>query len=193
VRPPTSTPAPPPQTKTHYDLFPLTLPAGPPPNGPFSIDTRALRAEFRQIQAKIHPDTQPAHLRPGAEVESSQLNEAFRTLADPLHRAQYLLRLRGIDLAGDEAARVDDAEMLMQVMDAREAIEDAAEEEDLEETRVENEKRIEACVRALGEAFESKEVDFKRAKREAVRLKYWTNIAEALQNWEKGKSSVLMH
>jgi molecular chaperone HscB len=191
VRPAPPPPAPPPSPKTHYDLFPLTLAAGPPPRGPFSIDTRALRAEFRRLQAAVHPDTQPAGLRAAAEAKSSQLNDAFRTLADPLSRAQYLLTLRGVDLAGDEAARVDDVELLMTVMDAREAIEDAAEEADLEETRVANEERMAACVAVLGEAFAADDVE--RAKREAVRLRYWSNIADALRDWEKGHRSVLTH
>jgi molecular chaperone HscB len=31
------------------------------------------------------------------------------------------------------------------------------------------------------------------AKREAVRLRYWVNIKESLDNWERGKPIVLEH
>ena len=90
-----------------------------------------------------------------------------------------------------EAARVDDVELLMTVMDAREAIEDAVEEADLGETRVANDERMAASVAVLGEAFAADDVE--RAKREAVKLRYWCNIADALRDWEKGHPSVLAH
>ena len=81
--------------------------------------------------------------------------------------------------------------MLMEVLEAREAIEDAEREEDLEGLRTENEARIEASVGVLEEAFQKD--DLEAAKNEAVRLRYWVNIRESLDSWEKGKPVVLQH
>lgn len=198
----------------YYALFPQTLSTGPPPSGPFSIDVRALRREFLQLQAASHPDfhhnaasssssspssttTSPTHSvsRRKAEALSSHINAAYKTLSTPLLRAQYLLAERyGIDLAGDEASSLTgppDPALLMEVMAAREVIEEAASEEELEEVRAENNERIQRCLEELEKAFEREDVA--SAVRETVRLKYWDNIRESIDAWEEGKPVMLQH
>lgn len=179
--------------QTHYDLFPETLPSGPPPNGPFPIDTRALRREFLRLQAAHHPDFHQhrPELRARAEAASSLINDAYRTLANPLLRAQYLLSLRGVDVAQDETLKVEEPDLLMLVLEAREEIEEAEEERDLEEPRRVNDERIAETERALDGAFARD--DLEAAKREAVRMRYWVNIKDSLDNWERGKPVVLQH
>jgi molecular chaperone HscB len=177
--------------QTHYDFFPKTLAAGPPPDGPFHIDPRELRKEFLQLQAVAHPDRHPAALKTRAEATSARINEAYKALQNPLLRAQYLLRLRGIDVAEDETAKVDDPALLMEVLDAREEIENAQEEEELDELKTANDRRIELSEEILDNAF--KKDDIEAAKLEAVRMRYWVNIKESLDNWEKGKPVVLEH
>ncbi|KAK4447583.1 J-type co-chaperone JAC1, mitochondrial [Podospora aff. communis PSN243] len=190
-------------TPRYYAFFPQTLPDGPPPAGPFAIDVRALRREFLQLQASAHPDfhhsasgasPDKAAARRQAEAASALINAAFKTLAHPLQRAEYLLHeLYGVDLAGDErgAETSADPEVLMTVLEAREAVEEAEREEDLAEVRMANEERIVAAEEALGRAFA--EGDVETAKEEAVRLRYWMNIRESVDNWERGKPVVLQH
>lgn len=184
---------------SYYALFPKTLPHGPPPRGPFHIDVRALRREFLRLQATSHPDFH-AHSsasrsdRRRAEATSALINGAFRTLSNPLLRAQYLLREQfGLDLAGDEAGSIAGVEedVLGQVLEAREVIEEAEEEKDLEGLRGENEERIMQAEERIGRAFG--EGDVEALKRETVRLRYWVNIREGIDNWEKGKGVVLEH
>ncbi|KAI0543084.1 Co-chaperone Hsc20 [Xylaria digitata] len=177
--------------QTHYEFFPKTLPAGPPPHGPFAIDVRALRREFLGLQAGAHPDLHPSHMKARAQAASARINEAFKTLESPLARAQYILSLRGCDVAGDETAKVEDPELLMQVLETRECIEEAREEGDLEALRVENEERIAECEDRLQELFARDSIDEARA--ETVRLRYWVNVRESINNWEKGKPVVLEH
>ena len=126
-----------------------------------------------------------------AEATSARINEAYKTLQNPLLRAQYLLSLRGIDVAEDETAKVEDPELLMEVLDAREEIENAREEEELEEMKEINEGRIERSESILDEAFQRDDIE--GAKGEAVRLRYWVNIKESLDAWERGKPVVLVH
>ncbi|KAH7171122.1 hypothetical protein EDB81DRAFT_191010 [Dactylonectria macrodidyma] len=183
------TSASPPQT--HYDLFPETLPDGPPPTGHFPIDTRALRREFLRLQARAHPDMHPAESKARAEGISARINEAYKTLTNPLLRAQYLLALRGVDVANDEALKVEEPTLLMMVLEAHEEIVEAESEEDLKAPRDENDARIAASEQALEHAFQHDDVD--AAKHEAVRLRYWVNIKDTLDNWEKGKDVVLQH
>lgn len=200
----------------YYALFPQTLPQGAPPDGPFHIDVRALRREFLQLQAASHPDyhhsasettttdaetgattttNAKSDTRRRAEALSSHINSAYRTLASPLLRAQYVLAERhGVDLAGDEAAALSgpaDLALLAEVMAAREEVDEAESEEDLEGPAAENEGRLRAAERALGEALERGDVQ--AAVAESVRLKYWENIRESIRNWEGGKPFVLEH
>ncbi|CAG8978809.1 hypothetical protein HYALB_00012209 [Hymenoscyphus albidus] len=177
--------------QTHYEFFPKTLPKGPPPSGPFHIDARELRAEFLQLQAVAHPDRHGAHLKLRAEATSARINEAYKTLQNPLLRTQYLLSQRGIDVAEDETAKTEDAELLMEVLDAREEIENAQAEEELVDMKRVNEERIRVSEEVLDGAFQRD--DMKVATAEAVRLRYWVNIKESLDAWEKGKPVVLVH
>ncbi|KAM0437752.1 hypothetical protein ACHAPT_002117 [Fusarium lateritium] len=176
---------------THYHLFPETLPDGPPPTGHFPIDTRALRREFLRLQARAHPDMHPSSDKARAEAMSARINEAYKTLANPLLRAQYLLSLRGVDVANDETLKVEEPGLLMLVLEAREEIEEAESEDDLAEPRAANDVRIAQSEEVLEQAFQHDDIE--AAKHEAVRLRYWVNIKESLDNWERGKHIVLQH
>ncbi|KAI3331957.1 Co-chaperone Hsc20 [Xylariaceae sp. AK1471] len=177
--------------QTHYEFFPKTLPDGPPPRGHFAIEVRALRREFLRLQGGAHPDLHPSHMKARAQATSARINEAFKTLENPLLRAQYILSLRGLDVANDETAKVEDPELLMLVLETREYIEEAEEEGDLESLKVENEERIAECEDRLEELFAKD--DLEAAKREVVKLRYWVNVRESINNWEKGKPVVLEH
>ncbi|KAL5114734.1 molecular chaperone [Pleosporales sp. CAS-2024a] len=177
--------------QTHYSFFPKSLPAGPPPAAPFTIDLAALKREFLQLQARAHPDMHPQEDKKRAEALSARINEAYKTLQNPLLRAQYLLSLRGIQVAEDETAKVDDPELLMQVLEAREMIEEAESEGDLVGMQAENGERIRVSEAVLEKAF--KDDNISAAKDEAVKLRYWINIKESIDGWEKGKPVVLQH
>ena len=73
----------------------------------------------------------------------------------------------------------------------REYIEVAQEAEDLEPMKEENERKIRESVEVLEKAFGRDDVE--KAKEEVVRLRYWINIKESLDGWEKGKPVVLVH
>ncbi|KAI1119653.1 Co-chaperone Hsc20 [Nemania sp. NC0429] len=188
---------------THYELFPQTLPDGPPPRGKFHIDTQKLRREFIALQVGSHPDLNRgggsesgsgsggSGIRSQSHAQSARINEAYRTLARPLARAQYVLALRGRDVANDETASVRDPELLGEVLEARETIEEAAREDDLDALRAANEERIRRCEELLGKLFAADDLD--GAADEVVRLRYWVNVRESIDNWEEGKPVVLEH
>ncbi|KAK4545757.1 hypothetical protein LTR36_002711 [Oleoguttula mirabilis] len=176
--------------QTHYDFFPQTFPSGPPPSSAFSPDLKQLRKEFLQLQAKAHPDMAPAHQKRQAEALSSRINEAYKTLQDPLKRAQYLLSLQGIDVE-DESAKLTENALLMEVMEAREAVDEVEHEEELVSIRAENHERIADSVKVLEETFASGELE--QAAQEAIRLRYWMNIEESIHGWEKGKGGGMIH
>lgn len=179
--------------QTLYDIFPSLGASAIPPTGPFTLDLSLLKREFLQLQARHHPDRANTSDKRRAEAASARINEAYKTLQNPLLRAQYILSMRGIEVAEDETAKLgeEDQELLMEVLETREVIEEAEREEDLVGLRADNEERVSGSVGVLEEAFGRD--DLEGAKREAVKLRYWINIREAVDAWERGKPVVLAH
>jgi molecular chaperone HscB len=99
--------------------------------------------------------------------------------------------MRGIDVAEDESLKVDDPMLLMDVLDTQEEIENAQEEEDLIQMKKLNDERIAKSEEVLDGAFREENITL--AKEEAVRMRYWVNIKESLDAWEKGKPVALVH
>ncbi|KAJ5372088.1 Heat shock cognate protein B C-terminal oligomerization [Penicillium concentricum] len=189
-----------PDITNHYTIFPQTLPAGPPPSSPFAISTSDLRREFLQLQGLVHPDKYPnGGEKQQAEALSARINEAYRTLLDPLQRAQYLLReWHGIDVTAEDASTKHalDAETLMEVMEVQETIEEvgasAEAEAQINALKKENEGRILRCVESLGKVLEKG--DLEAARMECIRLRFWYSVGEGLREWEPGNTEIrLMH
>ena len=66
-----------------------------------NVDVPALEREFYQLSRKLHPDLYSGTDKREQEwslEQSSQLNDAYRTLKDPIKRTEYLLRLEGVEL-----------------------------------------------------------------------------------------------
>ncbi|KAI4174456.1 MAG: hypothetical protein LQ346_008231 [Caloplaca aetnensis] len=183
--------------QNHYELFPSSLPSGPPPNGSFHVNPSTLRKEFLQLQAKAHPDRHQGADKAKAEAASARINDAYKTLLNPLARARYLLSLRGVEMSEDESIAGSplgmenengesgplDAGLLMEVMEVREGIEEAGSREEIDEMKAENNKRKKASEDRLDELF--KAGDIEAAKKETVKLGYWVNVGTALEGWEK--------
>jgi molecular chaperone HscB len=71
---------------------------GLPPK--LDLDVKALETQFYRYSRKLHPDV---HARASQEeqdwslAQASLLNDAYRTLKNPLERTKYLLRLEGVE------------------------------------------------------------------------------------------------
>src|ERR1700687_2832145 len=82
------------------------------------LDTAALEKTFYAMSRRLHPDrfaSKPLAEQEAALAQSSLLNDAYRTLKDPILRTQYLLKLEGVELeeqskAATEAARASGTE-----------------------------------------------------------------------------------
>src|SRR5256885_15234823 len=111
--------------QTHSDLFGLQ-PA-------FSLDEPGLERSYREIQARVHPD-RFAHAGDAERRASLQwttrVNEAYRSLKNPVQRASHILALHGVDVAFETNTAMP-AAFLMQQMELREALENAIRSKDL--------------------------------------------------------------
>lgn len=76
------------------------------------IDTKALESTFYAQSRKLHPDrfaAKPVAEQEAALAASSRLNDAYRTLRDPIARTEYLLTLEGVQLEEQSRAATDAA------------------------------------------------------------------------------------
>ena len=66
-----------------------------------NVDVPALEKDFYEFSRKLHPDLSArasSQEQQWSLEQSSLLNDAYRTLRDPIKRTQYLLRLEGVEL-----------------------------------------------------------------------------------------------
>ena len=83
-----------------------------------NIDVAGLEREFYQLSRKLHPDIYSgadAREQEWSLEQSSQLNDAYRTLKDPIKRTEYLLRLEGVELEEQSKSATEQARATGQI------------------------------------------------------------------------------
>jgi molecular chaperone HscB len=112
----------------------------------FDLDLVSLEKRHRELSRALHPDKYAqagASERRAVLEKAASVNEAWRTVRDPIKRAQALFSLAGI-LVGDDHEPKSNPAFLMEVLEQREALADARAAKDL------------AKVRAIGAAMEKR-------------------------------------
>jgi molecular chaperone HscB len=108
----------------HFELF------GLPPR--FRLEPMQLERAYRGLQSRVHPDrfvrASDAERRTSMQ-SATQVNEAYRTLKNPLARARYLLGLHRLDVESESNTAMP-AEFLHEQMRWRESVEDARDQAD---------------------------------------------------------------
>lgn len=113
-------------TQNYFELFAL--------EAKFNIELQTLEANFRKIQAEVHPDrfvTAPAPEKIKFMHLATLANEAYQTLKHPATRAKYLLELQGIS-AISETNTAMPTDFLMQQMEWREVLENGIAEKEVD-------------------------------------------------------------
>jgi molecular chaperone HscB len=92
-----------------------------------AIDGKDLEKRFyalsRQLHPVLHSRKSPAE-REQAEESTAVLNDAYRTLREPIARAEYLLKLEGFDI-GEQTTKDVPPELLEEVFELNMALEEA--------------------------------------------------------------------
>jgi molecular chaperone HscB len=164
----------------------------PPPGGDYfsvfglqprlNLDLAALEREFHRLSRKVHPDhfaRAGENERQWSLADTALLNDAYRTLKDPLRRTEYLLKLEGAEI-GEELAAPNGkdrqnssrapADLLEEVFDLN---------MQLEEMRM---------ARDLGETDQALEASLLEAKRkfEGLLAAVDNDLHEQWQAWDAG-------
>ncbi len=90
----------------------------PPPGGDYfsvfglqqklNLDLAALEHEFHRLSRRVHPDRFARagdNERQWSLADTALLNDAYRTLKDPLRRTEYLLKLEGAEIGEEHSGR----------------------------------------------------------------------------------------
>lgn len=110
------------QARTHFEL--LELPQR------YALDPALLEARYRERSRHWHPDRfsrAPAAERAAVLARATDLNDAYKTLRSDARRAQYLLKLEGIDLGKEGPGNhlAVDTEFLAAILELREELVEA--------------------------------------------------------------------
>ena len=161
--------------QNHFDLF------GLPPS--FSIEGEALERSYRDIQSKVHPD-RFAHSGDAERRASLQwttrVNEAYRTLKDPVLRAKHLLELHGVDVAFETNTAMP-PEFLVQQMELRETLEDAKDAAALDALRSSLGKQKRQLVESIAEAIDGNK-DYSGAAGLVRKLQFLDRLDEEIDS-----------
>ena len=159
----------------HFELFGLA-PA-------FAVEADALERSYREIQSKVHPD-RFAHAGDAERRASLQwttrVNEAYRTLKDPVQRAKHLLELNGVDVAFETNTAMP-ADFLMQQMELREALEAAKSSAALDDLRTQLQQEKRAMEKAIAEAIDARK-DYPGAAGLVRKLQFLNRLDEEIDN-----------
>ena len=130
-----------------------------------SLDLPALEAEFHRLSRKLHPDRFARALENEKQwslADTALLNDAYRTLKDPLRRTGYLLKLEGAEVGEEHSGknRVDPSrvpadlleevfELNMQLEEMRAARKMGEEDPELQASLTQAKKKFQALLEAV--------------------------------------------
>jgi len=163
----------------YFDLFGL--------EHRLNLDLKDLEQRFYLLSRKLHPDM--AFRRTPLEQQealdlSAVLNDAYRTLKEPVARAEYLLKEQGFDIGEQKSGDVP-PELLEEVFELNMALEEA------DRPQMENARsRFASMLEAVDRELEQKFAEFDRVGEHGVlseirgilnRRKYVGNLVKQVE------------
>jgi len=135
----------------------------------YTVDLAETEKRYRDLSRTLHPDKfvgRPASERRMALSRAIEVNEAWRTLKDPVKRAEALMRRAGVDIGETKEAAANPA-LLMEMMEQREALSDARASKDraaLERLVADMRQREQMVIARLAECLDSPDCTLENAK-----------------------------
>lgn len=167
----------------HFELFGLPRRV--------DVDVSALERRFRELSLELHPDRlvgADARERRLAAEKTASLNEGVKILRDPVRRAFYLLKLKGVDVEGEQAAARLQMPMdfLEEIMERREALERVKAARDLEKAHAMAAEIRSIRDATLASARGALEADDVPAATQALgRVRYYVRFLEEVDAFEE--------
>lgn len=132
------------------------------------IEMSSLEQKFLQLSWKLHPDNFVNATEKERELSlkrSSELNDAYRTLRDPISRVEYLLAIEGERKEGEKKQQAP-AELLEEVFELNESLDELREAKSLGEDLAVLKARLEAAENNFQEKLGEVDAELQAAARE---------------------------
>ncbi|KAL8517591.1 hypothetical protein ACS0TY_015736 [Phlomoides rotata] len=145
----------------------------------YKVEVEELEKKYKDWQKKLHPDlvhSKTPREREYAAEQSARVIDAYRTLTDPLSRAIYLVKLEGVPV--DEEERITDPELLAEVMELREAVDEAEDTEALKQIQAQLQDKLLFWANSFEDACLRK--NFEHALASIRRMTYYKRTNEEI-------------
>ncbi len=132
------------------------------------IEMSTLEQKFLQMSWKLHPDNFVNASEEERELSlkrSSELNDAYRTLRDPVARVEYLLALEGERKEGEKKQQAP-PELLEEVFELNESLDELREAKAAGEELAELKARLESAEKSFQEKLGEVDTHLQAAARE---------------------------
>ena len=160
----------------------------------FAVDLDAAESAYKDLSRQVHPDrfaTADPLARRASLARTVQLNQAWRTIKDPVRRAEYLLLRAGIDVGEKKPSPGDEAKathrvaappaFLIEILELNDELSAAKRAGDVvrvafmaEEMR----SRARDTLRTIGEALDAGAAGLEEAARSLVALRYYQRFID---------------
>jgi len=143
----------------------------------FDLDPSVIEQAFFERSKETHPDkfaAAPAAERVAALSRSRAVNDAYKTLKNPVARAEYLLARAGVTIGSNEQV---EPELLMEILELREELaENRKNAAVVQRLQAEMQKRRDVAVAALPGLFVRE--DLPEIKKQLIVLRYLDRYLE---------------
>ena len=183
----------------------------------YALDLTAAEDNFRQRSRQFHPDRfakADPRARRASLQRSVQLNEAWRTIKDPVRRAEYLLGLFGYEIGAEGEARATHsrggpgparppipvtADLLGRILELREELSEARAAGDdprVQRMAVDIRGRVKAALGRVADAFARLEAsgddrairdrELESAARNVIEIRYFRRFLDEVSVHDEG-------
>lgn len=138
-----------------------------------------MEKKYKVWQKKLHPDlvhSKTQREREYAAEQSARVIDAYRTLADPLSRAIYIVKLEGMPV--DEEERINDPELLAEIMELRETVDEAEDAQALNQIQAQLQDKLRYWSNSFEEAYMRK--NFEDTVASIRRMTYYKRASEEI-------------
>jgi molecular chaperone HscB len=161
----------------------------------FALSAAEVEARYKDLSRQVHPD-RFAKADPRAQraslARTVQLNEAWRTVKDPVRRAEALLALHGVTVASENDRSVPPA-LLMEILELREELGEARLAGDGAKVRAMGaamQARVDASMAAIAAALDAGGADrLQEAAAALVALRYYRRFLDEVGAHEESEAA----
>ncbi|VDN41697.1 unnamed protein product [Gongylonema pulchrum] len=149
----------------------------------FDVDLSLLKKNFLKLQSAVHPDKFSTCSQKEQEISehcSQYLNEAYKTLTEPLRRASRLQLFIGLISATFFVEASGSTDFLVEMMELNERVAAIDDPEELKNLLYNVERRIDVLGEEFKSSFEANQLE--KSKEIVLKLTFYYRLKAVLSN-----------